>query len=224
MWGGLGLPQTTGLREITASVPGVVFFGLATLVTSWAALIPARLLETTDRGWFSRRLVAVACGVGGGLLIWWMSQRLLVNLQEGGPLGPPLWTEFGELPLVDGHQSLSPAAFAVWLAGLLGLAGWGGLAQSRRKRSFRWMGVVGVVLVAVGSQARWWCNWRPRTNRFPRHEPGRWCRTRPRSPEATRDWLGRRARGPCWGSLRFSHAVLRKPERAHAGHTRSDIK
>ena len=38
MWGGLGLPQTTGLREITASVPGVVFFGLATLVTSWAAL------------------------------------------------------------------------------------------------------------------------------------------------------------------------------------------
>ena len=164
MWGGLGLPQTTGLREITASVPGVVFFGLATLVTSWAALIPARLLETTDRGWFSRRLVAVACGVGGGLLIWWMSQRLLVNLQEGGPLGPPLWTEFGELPLVDGHQSLSPAAFAVWLAGLLGLAGWGGLAQSRRKRSFRWMGVVGVVLVAVGLSKIFafdqrWGNW-----------------------------------------------------------------
>ncbi len=164
MWGGLGLPQTTGLREITASVPGVVFFGLATLVTSWAALIPARLLETTDRGWFSRRLVAVACGVGGGLLIWWMSQRLLVNLQEGGPLGPPLWTEFGELPLVDGHQSLSPAAFAVWLAGLLGLAGWGALAQSRRKRSFRWMGVVGVVLVAVGLSKIFafdqrWGNW-----------------------------------------------------------------
>ena len=164
MWGGLGLPQTTGLREITASVPGVVFFGLATLVTSWAALIPARLLETTDRVWFSRRLVAVACGVGGGLLIWWMSQRLLVNLQEGGPLGPPLWTEFGELPLVDGHQSLSPAAFAVWLAGLLGLAGWGGLAQSRRKRSFRWMGVVGVVLVAVGLSKIFafdqrWGNW-----------------------------------------------------------------
>ncbi|MFN9372845.1 MAG: serine/threonine-protein kinase [Planctomycetaceae bacterium] len=149
-WGSLGLPQTTGLRQITSTLPGLVFFGLAALVTSWAALIPARLLETTERGWFSRRLVEVACGVGGGLLIWWMSQRLLVNLHEGGPLGPPLWTEFGELPLVDGHQSLSPAAFAVWLAGLLGFAGWGGLAQSRRKRSFRWLGVVGVALVAVG--------------------------------------------------------------------------
>ena len=164
LWGGVGLPQTTGLREITASVPGVVFFGLATLVTSWAALIPARLLETTDRGWFSRRLAEMACGVAGGLLIWWMSQRLLVNLQQGGPLGPPLWTEFGDLPLVDGQQSLSPAAFAVWLAGLLGLAGWGGLAQSRRKRSFRWLGVVGVALVAVGLSKVFafdqrWGNW-----------------------------------------------------------------
>jgi serine/threonine protein kinase len=149
-WGWLGLPQTPGMRAITGTLPGVVFFGLATLVSSWAALIPARLLESTERGWFLRRLMQIGAGVGGGLLVWWMSQRLLVDLRDTGPLGAPLLTYFGDLPLIDGHRSLSPAGFGVWFAGLLGFAGWGRLAESRRKRSFSWAGVLWVALVAVG--------------------------------------------------------------------------
>lgn len=150
MWSGLGLPQTTGMRQITGTLPGLAFFCLATLVASWAALIPVRLLETTERGWLARRLFEVVCGALGGLLIWWMSQRLLVNLQQGGPLGAPLWTEFGDLPLIDEQQALSPAAFAVWLGGLLSLAGWSGLAKSRRKSQLSWIRIEAVVLVAVG--------------------------------------------------------------------------
>lgn len=150
LWGWLGLPQTPGLRAITGTLPGVVFFGLSTLVTSWMALIPARMLETTERGWFVRRVMQIGAGVGGGLIIWWMSQRLLVDLRDTGPLGEPLLTYFGDLPLIDGHRSLSPAGFAVWLASLLGVAGWGRLAESRRKRSFSWAGVLWVALVAVG--------------------------------------------------------------------------
>jgi len=154
-WGTLGLPQTTGMREITGTVPGLVFFGLSTLVTSWMALIPARLLETSGRGWFPRRMLQMSGGVCAGLLISWMSARLLVHLPGTGPigtgpLGTPLLTEFGDLSLVDGHDLLSPAGFAVWLAGLLGFAGWGRLAESQRKQAFSWAGVLWMGMVAAG--------------------------------------------------------------------------
>jgi len=150
LWGSLGLPQTPGMRQITGSVPGVALFGLSTLVASWMALIPARLMETTGWGWVPRRMAQVAAGACGGLLISWMSARLLIELNGAGPLGPPLLTEFGDLPLIDGHHSLSPGGFAVWLAGLLGFAGWGRLAESQRKRSFSWASVLWMGLVAAG--------------------------------------------------------------------------
>jgi hypothetical protein len=149
-WNAIGLPQGPALRTIAGQGTNLAWFGLSTLVVSWSVLGSCRLWEGTRTGGVQRRLARLGAGIGAGLLVAWLGDQLMVDLRPQAPLGESWVRQLGDLRLLTENEAVSPAGFAVWTGGLLGLLGWNRVANQYRSTAWSWISPLLMGALALG--------------------------------------------------------------------------
>jgi hypothetical protein len=149
-WNAIGLPQGPALRAITGRGANLAWFGVSTLVVSWSVLGSSRLWEGTRSGGVQRRLARLGAGIGAGLLVAWMGDQLMIDLRPQTPLGESWIRQLGDLRLLTANAAVSPAGFAVWTGGLLGLLGWNRVADQYRATAWSWISPLWMGALALG--------------------------------------------------------------------------
>jgi hypothetical protein len=149
-WNAIGLPQGPALRTIAGQGTNLAWFGLSTLVVSWSVLGSCRLWEGTRTGGVQRRLARLGAGIGAGLLVAWLGDQLMVDLRPQAPLGESWVRQLGDLRLLTENEAVSPAGFAVWTGGLLGLLGWNRVANQYRSTAWSWISPLWMGALALG--------------------------------------------------------------------------
>lgn len=130
----LAVAMTTNLLP---SPVVAVYFGIVTLVASWALIIPSKWWEGRAGDGFLRRLMLASAGVGVGLIAWKLQSVLLLDASQLRIFGGRHPHTLGPLQISDGSGTPTPAVLACFFAILFAARRWWWQADSFRKSRFR---------------------------------------------------------------------------------------
>jgi len=114
-----------------------LYFGVITMLASWAILVPSKLWEGRTGDMLFRRLTLASLGAGIGYIAWLLPHYMMIaedTLFQGHNSHNVM---MGRIQIADGSNFATPACFMIYFAALFALRRWWWQADSFRRSRFR---------------------------------------------------------------------------------------